>query len=263
LSKGLLINGFYDLNYYHWLIDIIPQLQYIDELPEEYADFPILISEMADKIRSIKELLSLFNIKRKIIYLRSTQVFVVDNLLLISSPNRYCPRIIGAARSAADCSYIRRESIYFLRDLVLNNRVNCKQSFPKKVFLAPSMKHRQYNQDEVFDRLQQYGFVKINPENMGLIEQASIFNNADLIVGPTGATWTNLVFAKGGSRALCWMAEEWGDFSVFSNLADAVNVGLQYLTYRAGVESSNELFSKGYKIDIFDIEKWVETQTMR
>lgn len=262
LSKGLLINGFYDLNYYHWLIDIIPQLQYLDELPEKYADFPILISEMADKIRSIKELLSLFNIKRKIIYLRSTHTFVVGNLLLISSPNRCCPRIIGTARSAADSSYIRRESIHFLRDLVLNKSINCEQSLPKKVFLAPSMKHRKYNQDEVFSRLQKYGFVKINPENMGLIEQASIFNNADLIVGPTGATWTNLVFAKDGGRALCWMAEEWGDSSVFSNLADAVNVGLQYLTYKAGVDSSSALYSKGYEINVNDIEKWVETHVI-
>lgn len=257
IQKGILINGHYDKNYYHWIVDIIPQLQYIQELPDEYKDFPILISEMSRKIKSIKELVSLYNIEQEIIYLPSTSDYIVQNLLIISSPNRCCPRIIGSAWSLADYTYCRRENIHYVRDLVLKQCNGSIEFLPKRIFLAPSMKYRKYNQDDVFTRLEKFGFVIINPEQMGLIEQALIFNSAEVIVGPTGATWTNLIFAKHNANALCWMAEEWGDFSSFSNIADKVGVNLDYFTYVAGVVDHFDLLSQEYVISPQVIEDWV------
>jgi capsular polysaccharide biosynthesis protein len=258
LPYGILINGYYDQNYYHWVIDIIPQLAYISELPEEYNNMPILISDMSIKIDSIKELLQFFDIDREINYLSHDHNYFVENLLIISSPNRCCPRIIGSARSLADYTYCRKESIDYIRNLVLKQFDSAKDIYAKKIFLAPSMKHRKYNQEEVFAPLQEFGFVKINPEKMTLIEQAKIFNYADIIVGPTGATWTNLVFAQHDAKALCWMAEEWGDFSAFSNLADIVGVKLDYLTYSAGVDDHVDLYSKEYVVNQHAILDWVK-----
>jgi capsular polysaccharide biosynthesis protein len=261
LQKGILINGFYDKNYYHWMIDIIPQLQYIKELPDLYKDFPILISDESKKIKSIKELISLFGIEREMIYLPSVNDYVVKNLLIISSPNRCCPRIIGSAWSSADYTYSRKESIDYIRNLVIANCNDSTTLFPKRVFLCPSMKHRKYNQDDVFNVLKKFGFVKINPEQMELTEQALLFNRADIIVGPTGAAWTNIIFAQQGANALCWMAEEWGDFSAFSNIADIVDFNLDYLTYAAGVDDHIELFSQEYVVNQQKIEDWVRQLT--
>jgi len=257
LHTGILINGFYDKNYYHWVVDILPQLQYIQELPEKFKNFPILISDMSQKYKSIKELIDLLNIKREIIYLPSVNHYRVTNLLVISSPNRCCPRILGPALSFSDYTYSRPDSILYIRNLVLKQSNNAINEYPKRVFLTPSMKHRKYNQDDVFQKLKKFGFVKLNPEHMGLMEQALMFNQAEVIVGPTGATWTNIIFAKPGANALCWMAEEWGDFSSFSNIADIVGVNLNYLTYVAGVDDHIDLFSQEYEIDQQKIENWV------
>lgn len=257
LHHGILINGFYDKNYYHWVVDILPQLQYIQELPAKFNNFPILIADMSQKYRSIKELIDLFNIQREIIYLPSVNHYRVTDLLVISSPNRCCPRIIGSAWSFADYTYCRPESIFYLRDLVLKQADDAINEYPKRIFLSPSMKHRKYNQEDVFHRLEKFGFVKFNPEHMGLLEQAMMFNRAEIIVGPTGATWTNIIFAKQGANALCWMAEEWGDFSSFSNIADIVGINLNYLTYVAGVDDHIDLFSQEYQIDQQLIENWV------
>ena len=261
IPKGILINGFYDSNYYHWVVEILPQLQYLQELPKTYNDFPILMSEMSQKYGSIKELISLFNIEREIIFLPSVSDYVVENLLIISSPNRCCPRIVGSAWSNADYTYCRPESILYIRDLVLNKCNDSNKEFPKRIFLTPSMKHRKYNQDDVFERLKKFGFIKVNPEQMSILEQATVFNNADIIVGPTGATWTNIIFAKHGANALCWMAEEWGDFSSFSNIADLVGVNLNYITYAAGVDDHVGLFSQEYVIDQNAVEKWLQQIT--
>lgn len=261
IKRGILINGYYDQNYYHWIIDIIPQLAYISELNPEYKEYPILISDMANKIDSIRQLISFFNLTQDIIYLSHDNIYKVEDLLIVSSPNRCCPRIIGSAWSNSDFTYSREESIFHLRDLVLKECKDTNDSLPKKVFLAPSMKHRKYNREEVFRPLQALGFVKINPEKMTLIEQAMTFNHADIIVGPTGATWTNLIFAKNGAKALCWMAEEWGDFSAFSNLAKIIGVQLDYLTYAAGVDDHVDLYSQAYVVDNRAILDWAKRTT--
>lgn len=257
LNEGILINGYYDQNYYHWLIDIIPQLSYLKELSEEYQHIPIFISNMSLKIESIKEIIQFFNLDRKVHYLSHDNNYFVENLFIISSPNRCCPRIIGSAWSSADYTYCRKESINYIRNLVLKQFDRTDDIYSKRIFLAPSMKHREYNQEVVFKLLKKFGFIKINPEKMTVIEQAKIFNNAEIIIGPTGATWTNLLFAQYNAKALCWMAEEWGDFSAFSNLAKIVGVKLDYLTYTAGVDDHVDLYSKEYVIDQQAVLNWI------
>ena len=84
--------------------------------------------------------------------------------------------------------------------------------------------------------------------------------NAELIVGPTGAAWANIIFAKPEAKALCWMAEEWGDLSCFSNLSSTLNIDMQYLTYTAGTSDSRELYSRQYSIPVEEVVNWVELQ---
>ncbi|NMH59643.1 glycosyltransferase family 61 protein [Alteromonas ponticola] len=256
-ERGILINGYYDSNYYHWIIEILSQLEYLKELNEKFASYPLIISKMAFKYESIKELISLFNLPNEFIKISSTETVKVKDLIILNSPNRCCPRIKGAAWSPPEYIYYRDDSLNYLRNLVLNSLPRSDVPKIKRVFLAPSMKHRCYNQDEVFENLSRYGFKKVNPENMTIIEQATVFSNADIIVGPTGAAWTNILFAKKGAKALCWMAEEWGNASTFSNLAYIVGVQLIYITYRAGVSDHENLYSKSYELNIDDVNLWL------
>ena len=125
--------------------------------------------------------------------------------------------------------------------------------------MAPSFKFvksgiRNYNQDEVFNYLSVFGFTKIFLEDLSFLEQVRTIYHADLIVGPTGAAWTNLIFCRSGARGLCWMADESGDFSAFSSIAGMVGVDLIYITYKSDVRSTRELYSKDYYIDLSMIE---------
>ena len=66
---------------------------------------------------------------------------------------------------------------------------------------------------------------------------------------------SNLIFCKSGAKGLCWMAEEFGDFSAYSNIAHIVGVDLQYVAYKAGVYSTGELYYQDYHIELSMIEK--------
>ncbi|WP_236713316.1 glycosyltransferase family 61 protein [Pseudomonas sp. Root329] len=261
IEKGILISGCNELNYYHWVLEILTQLQFVEELPPHYADYPILISVASQKISSIKTLIESFGINRPFIYLSIVTAYKVDDLLLIGAPNNAIPNLKGTAWNLAENSFARHESIMFLREKAFAlSRDLPRDDLPKRVFLARKGFLRLYNQTEVATLLEAHGFVCVYMEDQDVSQQVAIMANAEIIVGPTGAAWTNILFATAGTKALCWMAEEGGAFSCFSNIAAIVGVEMDYISYRVGALDSRELYYKPYFIDPDIIATWLQSQ---
>ena len=86
-------------------------------------------------------------------------------------------------------------------------------------------------------------------EDLSLREQISLIANTEMIAGPTGAAWTNLIFCRKGTKCLCWIAEGYGEFSAFSNLAKIVGTNMHYVTFKTNAKSIGELYSADYFID--------------
>ena len=258
LDKGVLISGGSEVNYYHWVLEILSQLQFLDELPTAFADYPVLMSANSQSIAAIKALIEAIGINRPVVYLQSVASYQVADLLLISAPNNYITNFKGAAYSLANYSFARPEAIRFLRDKARPMAANvARQSLPKRVFLGRKGFLRPYNQAQILARLEPLGFVCVYMEEQDIQHQIAIMANADLIIGPTGAAWTNIIFASPGARALCWMAEEAGAVSCFSNLAAIVGVEMDYLPYQANTSASREIYYKGYAIDAEAIVNWL------
>ena len=261
LEKGILISGCNELNYYHWVVEILSQLQFIEELPPHYADYPILISMASQNISSIKTLIESFGINRPFIYLGNLTAYKVDDLLLVRAPNNFISNLKGAAWNLAENSFARHESIMFLREKAFAlSRHLPRDDLPKRVFLARKGFLRLYNQTEIATLLETHGFVCVYMEDLDVSQQVAIMANAEIIVGPTGAAWTNILFASAGAKALCWMAEEWGAFSCFSNIAAIVGVEMDYISYRTGTSDSRELYYKPYFINPDIIATWLQSQ---
>jgi len=263
IEKGLLISGCNELNYYHWMLEILSQLQFVEELPHEYIDYPILIPAASQNIPSIKALIESIGINRSFIYLNSLTAYKVKDLLLIQAPNNLIPNLKGDAWNRAENSFARHESISFLRDkaFALSRHV-AREGLPKRVFLARKGFLRQYNQAEIAELLESHGFVSVYMEEQNLSQQVAIMENAELIVGPTGAAWTNILFASPGAKALCWMAEECGALSCFSNIAAIVGVEMNYMIYRAGTSDTRKLYHMPYTIDPKGFSTWLQQQLL-
>ena len=58
------------------------------------------------------------------------------------------------------------------------------------------------NEPEVIEVLKRFGFEIISMDGKGLTEEIQIFSQAKIIVGPTGAALTNLLFADPGSTVI-------------------------------------------------------------
>ena len=257
IEKGIFLGGNGSFNYYHWMVEILAKLEFVAQLPEHYQKYPLLVSEDAVLIPSFRDTLDLFATGHEAIVLSKASQYVVDELIYINTPNNLPFNLLRNQKFKCAYVTIDRLSIDFVRNTALKDALNTPalSNYPRGIFLCRKRGLRNYNQDEVFDYLSGFGFTQIFMEDLSFLDQVKTAHHADFIVGPTGAAWTNLMFCRPGARGLCWMAEESGDFSAYSSIAAMVGVDLRYLTYRAGVHSTAELYCKDYHIDLGTIER--------
>jgi capsular polysaccharide biosynthesis protein len=83
-----------------------------------------------------------------------------------------------------------------------------------------------------------------------LSEQISLFSNAEIIVGPTGAAWTNLLFAAPKTKCFIWAPSVVSDYGCFSNLASIVGADMVYHFYPDDSCQAGDLYRKSYLLDV-------------
>lgn len=257
IEKGIFLGGNGCANYYHWLIEIMPKLEYLDELPN-YADYPLLVSDDVYQIKNLRAALSALVPDRAVVVINSKANHLVRNLVYINAPNE-CPFNLQRKQVQMPSDfYFRKSSIDYLRRKLIQNDLISNSGKMQRIFLARRPGRRNYNQDEVFNILEPLGFRKVFMEELSFQEQMELMLNAELVAGPTGAAWTNIIFCAPGTKCLCWMAEEQAGFAAFSNLAVLVGAHMRYVTYRAGVNTSGKLYFQDYTVDAIAIKKQLD-----
>ena len=258
IPHGIFLGGNGSFNYFHWLVEIIPRIQFLPSLPAELSRLPLLVSEDAINIPTFRETLDKFAENLDITVLAKNQTYQVGHLVYIDSPSTIPFNLRKNIPYNLDFSFLSSESIQYIRDIALNHvQMHSPQEkpLPEKVFFSRKSGIRNYNQDEVSQYLAQFGFENVYMEDFSFVQQVAIAQHAKCIVGPTGAAWTNLIFCQERAKCLCWMAAEYRDFSVYSTIAGILGVDLLYVQYAANVSSTSDLYTRDYYIDLATIEK--------
>lgn len=249
IKKGIFLAGNGSFNYYHWMIEILPKLIYLQQHDEHY-DFPLLVGEHAQLIPVFKEALNVFKNERQIIFLKQGNIYKVSELLYISAVNM-CPFNLRPNEKLDVADFIfRPSSIDSLRRKFEVRFETEATPSTRRIFLAREGSRRNYNQEEIFSIFEEYGFQKVYMEKLSLKEQSLLMNSAEIIVGPAGAAWTNLLFCRPGTACLSWLAEESAGFSAYSNLASLVGAKMHYFTYVVGTQSTEAHYLQGYTLDL-------------
>jgi hypothetical protein len=251
IERGVFLGGNGSFNYYHWLVELLPKLAYLDAGDEE---MPLLVSEMARSIPSFSTALDAVAGRRTVITLRRDRLYEVGHLLYVNAPNT-CPFNLRPRHTMQVGDFrTRPAALEFVRRRLLEGLpVRADSVASSRIFLGRRSSRRSYNQDEIFALFEPHGFRMVHMEDMSLAEQCEAVRNAEMIAGPTGAAWTNLLFARPGTRCLCWMADDSAGFAAYSNLAHHVGAKLRYVTYPVRAESTDELYRKDYRVAPADV----------
>ena len=228
IDQGILVSGNFSWNYFHLLYEIIVKFKAINEAGID-PEIPLLIDKICQEVPQYLELFSIFNKSgRKLIVLDFRKRYLVDKLYYFSSPNIVPPHFVKVIKIKSNDCLFDLSALDFLRSNLLPLALN--NYFPKRIFISRSgaSDRRRYNEDEVFGILEKYGFAKIRPDNFSITEQIAIFNQADFIVGGTGAAYTNLLFCKKSCKVICFTNYKI-PLSIFSTIANYVGFEMTYI----------------------------------
>jgi hypothetical protein len=243
IENGIFLGCTFITNYYHFLLEMVARVAYLHVIPNA-ENIPILISDKVLEIESFKNIIEIFFKNYQIKYLNDNYIYEVNDLWYLTSPNTNLPNIKYGNKFELNHTKIRLESVQYIRknsiDYVSDLSLTVKNY--SKIFIKRKSDIRSFNQDEIINCAINYGFNCVFFEDLNFMEQVTIMQHADYVIGATGAAWTNLIFAKEGAKGLIWMGSNWGNVSMFSTLAKMVNFDLNYIIFDSLTVDYHEKF---------------------
>ena len=193
------IGGMFGFNYYHFMFQILPKLFETSDID---LSVPLLLDRAAADVASMKQLVEWCNKeKRDVIYMDYDVAYNIDELYVISVPNLCVPNWKGDDISSIPVAMYSPTAV----DMVSKYLLTYKDTgiYPEKIFISrKSTKRRAYNETELWEVAEQYGFVKVYPEELDMAQQMALFNNAKTIVAANGAALSNLIFCSVGCKLI-------------------------------------------------------------
>lgn len=196
IERGIHVMHEYDANYFHFVAETLPRVALADrsEIP---VDVPLLVSGSLHP--NLMTLLRHANQSgRKIVELEKGVLHEVGELYYVGD----CSMVVDAydGGAFARTSYVDTSGVRSATRVV---REDSQVNYAKKIFAIRNGKYRiLLNQPEIQRALLLNGFKVVDCAVMSISEQVAAFKGASVIVSPTGAQLTNVVWCQEGCQVI-------------------------------------------------------------
>lgn len=253
IDEGIMISGIFAFNYYHTLLE-----NYIKILACEKAGIPVSVPFIVDsvykKYESYQEILKALNTTgREIISIDKKECVKVSKLYSVGPVNILPPQAKDIRNTRAedvvyDVNYLKE-----LRGRLL--QLKSERQFSKRVFISrKGNTRRSWNEEAVFELLKREGFQQYSPQDLSFAEQISLFNNAEFIIGGSGAALSNLLFCSKGCKVICVYSER-VNIPVFSTLAYMNGATMRYVVGNPIKGSSVSNTHSDFTVDTSEVQR--------
>lgn len=191
-------------NYAHWLTEVLPRICLFCQI-KEFENIPIIINSGLHE--NIIESLAFIVGKERTVFTLPLRNTVTVNELYVVSPTGYIPFDVRPGKSSSHHGIFSKDALKILTSKVMSEINLFAPDYPQKIYLCRRSKVRQLiNETEIEKLLVDNGFSVIDTANLSFQEQVILFNNAKVIVAPTGAACANLIFAKENAKVIILMS---------------------------------------------------------
>ena len=228
-------------NYWHWTFEWLPRLFLLKELSEQQSYLPgIKLIVIGSELTSFQDLWMnlLFGNKYKVEYYRSS--VLCDQLIWINPPfpghhsRLYLDKLRktvfstnGFDQACTSESYSMKR-IYLQRGTARNGRSIV-------------------NEDEVVKLLEKHDFTKVTMDGLNVYEQAAIFSKAEIIIGPHGSAFVNMIYCS----KECKIIELFGPGYISGHdYSLAFMLGLDWQYIEGNAVDARPGFTSNYYIDV-------------
>jgi len=208
-------------NYYHWLINGLLQLFVANGVQGLPRDVPVIVPKAVKLTPQFSESLELVSEGRPIIFMDDDDVIYAKRLWVIDPPPAYDTPLSLDVEKRIPLPF-HEEALLDFRKKILSKYglSNGVQGAKKKLFLVrPTNDTRSELQNHLLEISRGAGYEPFRPEAHSFEDQVRQFSIADRVIGPSGAAFTNLLFAVPNSRALIWKPNFLRRENFFANLA--------------------------------------------
>jgi hypothetical protein len=206
VPRGIYVGSLAPHNWYHWLIDTLPVINSLANLPLEEAETPILLPSEALSKPAWRDSLSTVLHGRQVLPLSPREFHHVETLVMTDGVTTAFPRPL-AQQTGHGRIFLNQDVLLNFKHQVLSE-LGLEAEPAKKnrrIFLARKQQEsRRYNHIEVSGLAENQGFETFYLEDLSFRESVEIFTQAEAIVGPHGAGFANSIFASPGTRILMW-----------------------------------------------------------
>ncbi|PYI52123.1 glycosyltransferase family 61 protein [Paenibacillus flagellatus] len=173
--------------YYHWMIDVLPRFSLLRN-----SNIPIdrYVVSRGYPMPFQEETLNAIGITKELRIECNSSTHIQAARLVVAPMNGHA-------------GHPQKYAVDFLRDNVMPPLRKPIPGFEYLYICRMNSGHRKLiNEHEISGLLQSYGFCRVFPEQLSVAEQAALFAQAKVIVGPHGGGMTNLVFASPGTKVV-------------------------------------------------------------
>lgn len=189
-------------SYYHWLVEYLPRVRALEHYERATDETPDILIEPSPP-DWLLDTLELVGIQQERCVEWEGKEARVDRLVV---PKHF-------EKSRGEFLYPAPEDYQWLRSRVLSHeevRNIPTGEFSDRIYISrqDATERRVVNFEEVTDTLRSMGFVPYELEELSFAEQARMFSQAEMIVGPHGAGLTNVVFASDSAQIIDLINED-------------------------------------------------------
>lgn len=215
-------------NYAHWLTEVAPRIALLCAR-SEFDGVPLIVNDGLHP-NIMESLLTLAANRHPIVALPLGRSVRVAHLYLVSCAG-YVPFEPRGGVYTAEMSHgkFSRRAFEVMRKACLDLRESI--SMPKKIFLRRnSGLRRLLNSDVIEALLVSQGFTVVEPEKLGFTMQVQLFQNADVIIGATGAAMANIIFSNSRAHIAILISQQEGFiYWYWQNIACASGGRVRYI----------------------------------
>ncbi len=199
-------------NYHHWTCDMLPRTGLVERAGFRLRDFDhVLIKD-----RGLPYQREAF----ARIGLDAEKLIQVHDDLHLQAESLVVPSV------RLDNTRVPRTDTEFVRRLYLPQEPSPQQA-TRRLYISrrDAAFRRVLNEADFLPYLREHGFEEVAMSDLTVAEQARVFSEASIIVGPNGSALANLIFANRAARVVEFFAPGW---VVGYNWMIACNVGLGF-----------------------------------
>ncbi|WP_189340207.1 glycosyltransferase family 61 protein [Candidatus Methylopumilus universalis] len=244
------------INYAHWMTEVLPRIVSFCS-SSQYNHVPIIVDDKLHK--NIMATLEKVVGRRKVYLLPMNKTVKIDKL--------YVTSVAGYIAYERRNKFIQPSSegkfnANALRLLVsLLRPLNDKRRTPQKIYLRRSSGYRNLtNQNEIEALLIKHQFTIVDPAKLSFLEQVNYFSKAKAIIGPTGASFANLIFCnKKVNLAILLNDDKNMIYKYWVNLASIMGIQVNYIAGK-----SKQFFGgihRDFSVDLNLIDAYVKSIT--